>query len=79
MDLKTLEKREYEARIAKNQIADARKRHEKLAKEMLSQFMHQFAKLAVKFQPFQSSRCDIRHWKRCAMSWRGAGCRLCGI
>jgi hypothetical protein len=48
---RTLEKREYEARIAKNQIADARKRHEKLAKELLSQFMHKFAELAAKFQP----------------------------
>jgi hypothetical protein len=62
MDLKTLERREYEARIAKNQIADARKRHEKLAKEVLSQFMHQFAELAVKFQPFQNNGKANRKW-----------------
>jgi hypothetical protein len=48
---RTLEKREYEARIAKNQIADARGKKEKLAKEMLNIFMHQFANLAARFQP----------------------------
>jgi hypothetical protein len=54
--------REYEARIAKNQIADARRRKEKLAKEMLSQFMHQFAELAAKFQPISANGKPNRKW-----------------
>jgi hypothetical protein len=51
-----------EARIAKNQIADARRRKEKLAKEMLSQFMHQFAELAAKFQPISANGKPNRKW-----------------
>lgn len=48
---RTLEKREYEARIAKQQIADARGNKDKLAKEVMVIFMHQFANLASRYQP----------------------------
>jgi hypothetical protein len=46
LNRKTLERREYEGRIAKRQIADARLNQVKLAKEILSQFMHQLSESA---------------------------------
>ena len=59
----TLEKREHEARIAKKQIADARKNKDKLAKEVMVIFMHQFANLAARYQRIAKNQIADAHKK----------------